>query len=280
MKKITCICIFSLFILLLNGCGKSQSETPPATSAETVLSLRIADGAQTGTLLLAGKSSDALYLLPTEGISIFLDGKEAGAAALEDGMMADITFSGEIAETYPAKLCGVSKISVYSRGSQQNPMGDTYDLCGLYLQVLEDLWEKDDGLNNDISYISVDLSDAPGNLSAGEKQAIAWTFAQKHNVTPLTLGYEALLAEGYLSPYLPDDSSDFDDTTPYFWEDGLLFSISATEEEGESYSLPTLRFHANKWRTPLGAYFFYDCTAVWSEDGRQASYSIGAEMIS
>lgn len=67
----------------------------------------------------------------------------------------------------------------------------------------------------------------------------------------------------------------------YEWADGVLFSITADESGGnEVFSLPVLKFDAEKWRSPLGAYFFEDCKAVWSESGSWGSYSVGAEAIS
>ena len=67
----------------------------------------------------------------------------------------------------------------------------------------------------------------------------------------------------------------------YEWEDGCLFSIESNEEhEGETYSLPVLFFNAEKWRSPLGAYCFYDCSAGWGEATAWNGYSVGSEMIS
>ena len=44
--------------------------------------------------------------------------------------------------------------------------------------------------------------------------------------------------------------------------------------------LPVLFFDAEKWRSSLGAYCFYDCSAVWPEMGTWSGYQIGSEMIS
>ncbi|MCI9300621.1 MAG: hypothetical protein HFF94_07585, partial [Oscillibacter sp.] len=59
------------------------------------------------------------------------------------------------------------------------------------------------------------------------------------------------------------------------------FSITPSEDhEGESYSLPTLFFNAEKWRSSLGAYGFYDCSAGWGQVSTWNGYQIGSEMIS
>jgi len=67
---------------------------------------------------------------------------------------------------------------------------DTYfDLCGLYLQVLENLWAEDPSLHTGVTTISVDLSQAPGDLTEAEKEAIAYVFASvtipRHLLSPI-----------------------------------------------------------------------------------------------
>ena len=49
---------------------------------------------------------------------------------------------------------------------------------------------------------------------------------------------------------------------------------------GEVYSLPTIFFNAEKWRSSLGAYIFQNCSAMWSQGGTWTGYQIGSEMIS
>lgn len=242
------------------------------------LTLRIVDGAETGNLILAGEGAGEVYMLSVEDVKILLDGVESTPAVLEDGMLVEIREPGDIMETFPAQFGHVGAIAAYGRGTEQNPMGTYYDLCGLYLQVLNDLWDVDSGLNGGAAYVSVDLSEAPGELTEGEKEAIAWIFAGRHEAEPLTLTYGELAEQGYLSEY-----GEFEDGERkiYEWTDGVLFSITAREsEETEIYSLPVLRFHAEKWRSPLGAYFFEDCGAVWAESGSWDGYSVGAEAIS
>lgn len=257
---------------------------------EQVLTLRIVDGAEDGSLLLAGEGMDSVYRVSLrsarggEGtassdvsvIPVYLDGQPADAADLEDGMMVEIVFRGGVMESFPARIGQICSVSAYSLGTEQNPGGGYYDLCGFYLQVLDDLWEKDSGLNGGVDCVSVDLSEAPGGLTEGEKFAVVWRFAELHQVEGLMFSYEELLQEGYLTAV---DSGG--GQALYQWEDGLLFTISAGEwEEKEIYSLPVLKFDAGKWRSPLGAYFFSNCFAVWPEMGAWSGYSVEAEVIS
>ena len=265
-----------LSLLLFCGCEREQEVT----------SLRIVDGAETGQLVLAGERESDVYTLDMKDIKVFLDGKKADASALEDGMMAEIVHSGWIQTTYPGQFSDVYEVRVYSLGSEKNPGGSYYDVCGLYLQVLEDLWNADPGLNSEIQYISVDLTDAPGNLTDGEKAAIAWIFGGKHGVQALTLSSQELQEQGYFTEIvytgtgLPMSS---DDNRPkaYLWEDGVLFTIiDNMGQDAVSYSLPVIKFNAWKWRTPLGAYWFSNCSAVWPQMGTWSSYNIEYEMIS
>ena len=255
-----------------------QGSESPEERPVVTLSLRIVDGAGTGQLVLAGETAESVYTLAADGVPVLLDGQLADASALEDGMMAELRClepDGQEGGT----LGGVETISVHSLGSRENPGGGTYDLCGLYLQVLDDLWEADSGLNGGITYLSVDLSGAPGGLTEGEQAAVARIFARRHEAEPLTLTYAELESQGYLTEHtLPGGDGE---RTYCTWEDGVLFSITPHETGGEeAWSLPVLRFDAQKWRTPLGAYYFSDCTAVWPEMGACDSYTVGAELIS
>ena len=275
MKKIMTLLLLCVGFLFC-GCEKEQE----------ISYLRIVDGAETGQLVLAGERASDVYTLDMKDIKVFLDGKKSDASVLEDGMMAEILHNGWIQTTYPGTFSDVYEVRVYSLGSEKNPGGSYYDLCGLYLQVLEDLWNKDAGLNEEIQYISVDLTDAPGNLTDGEKAAIAWIFGGKHGVQALTLTSEELKEQGYYTEIvytgtgLPMSS---DDNRPkaYMWEDGVLFTIiDNMGQDAATYSLPVIKFDAWKWRTPLGAYFFSNCSAVWPQMGTWSDYNIEHEMIS
>lgn len=273
MKKI--IIVVLLVVLMLCGCQTEQETT----------SLRIVDGAETGQLVLAGESASDVYTLDIENITVLLDGEKADKLALEDGMIAEIVHSGWIQTTWPASFSHVYEVRVYSLGSMQNPGGSYYDLCGLYLQVLNDLWDKDAGLNDGAEYVSVDLANAPGNLTAGEKAAIAWIFAGEHGAMPLTLSMQELIDEGYLTELVTTGTGlpmgGEDRPKAYLWENGVYFAITDDmQDDAAVYSLPVIKFDARKWRTPLGAYFFSDCSAVWPHMGTWSSYNVDHEMIS
>jgi len=278
MKRILCL----LSLLFLASCA-APAPAPPADPApaelpasteeppeETVL-CRIIDGAEDGNLLLAGESvyrmdlpEDApVTLVEAEGGS-----READASCLEDGMTVQVIYTG-LQETYPLGFDEVRSLTAYALGTAENPGGTEYDLCGLYLQALEDLWEEDPALNDGVKTLGMDLSQAPGGLTQAEKDALAWRFGELHGLEVVQGTWEELADQGYI------------DREHLYWEDGILFSLTPAEgHETEHYSLPTLFFDAQKWRSGLGAYFFEDCSAVWPEMGTWTGYTVGAVAIS
>ena len=148
------------------------------------------------------------------------------------------------------------------------------DVCALYLEVLEDLWNVDPGLNGEISQIGIDLSEL-SHLTEAEKDTVMSEFASKHDLPYIAGTFEELCEQGFI------------DRENLYWKDGLLFSIKTNEDavwndpnikEGGSVSERT-SFDAQKWRSGLGAYFFGQCTAQKNADGTW-SYTVGQAAIS
>ena len=261
---------------------------PPSLAEDeepTVLTCRVVDGAEDGNLLLAELDEGlyggtGVYRLNVKDVPVTLDGEAAEPSVLEDGMAVDVAFNGHVLESFPAQLGEVYSVSAWSRGRGRNGGGTMFDLCGLYLQVLDDLWEKDKGLNENVSQIALDLSQAPGELTEGEKLALVHRFGELHGVVAFAATFEELKEQGYLASE-PLGNGAPEGAAFLHWEDGCLFSITPSEDhEGESYSLPTLFFNAEKWRSSLGAYGFYDCSAGWGQVSTWNGYQIGSEMIS
>lgn len=248
------ILILSMLLLLCSGCSSAKKE-------ETTLSLRIVDGAGTGSMILAG---DQVYLLQTEGLSVTVGQEEGRLEDLQNGMMVDVTCSGVIADSVPAQISGAAGLSIPSvrSGMSRNPGGAFYDLCTLYLSVLENLWYREPELNDDVEYISVDLSEAPGSLTAAEKSAIAWAFAIRHKAVPLELSINELMDTGYIH------------LTDLRWNDGVLFTIGS----GPSAStVGTVSFSASKWRSGSGTVQWNSCIADAPGEGAWTNFTIGAE---
>ena len=261
---------------------------PPSLAEDeepTVLTCRVVDGAEDGNLLLAELDEGlyggtGVYRLNVKDVPVTLDGEAAEPSVLEDGMAVDVAFNGHVLESFPAQLGEVYSVSAWSRGRGRNGGGTMFDLCGLYLQVLDDLWKKDPALNEDVSQIALDLSRAPGELTEGEKLALVHRFGELHGVEAFAATFEELKEQGYLTSEPLGDGAP-EGAAFVRWEDGCLFSITPSEDhEGESYSLPTLFFNAEKWRSSLGAYGFYDCSAGWGQVSTWNGYQVGSEMIS
>lgn len=286
-----------LCLCLLAGCGRTDSTGNTCRTAEAPGESMVSDTMggsgekavsagetfriiqeQPENLLLAktdGNSAD-VYTLSLRDVELTLDGNAFDRN--EPGAYQDLpgkTLTGALVEvacdlvleTYPGQLAEVTAVNIRSDGFD--------DRCALYLRVLNDLWAVDEGLNSDITMLSVDLSQT--GLSDSEQAAVAWVFGGMHDISEtMTMSYEELAAEGYLSDTAPEV-----DGIPH-WKDGCLFTI--TEQENGDNELNgarnTVTFDAQKWRSALGAYFFADCTAEQALDGHWGDYTVGSEAIS
>ena len=264
--------------LLLAGCAApagevltpptlapGETETPAATGSPDVLvggivdeppwfaTFRVVAGAESGNLVLArdGDTADQVYTLNTEDLPL--------DRPVENGELINVYFE-TVLETFPAQFGGVTAV--------EHTLTDRDDRCGLYLRVLEDLWAADPGLNTDLEELGVDFSGLT-DLSESEKSALAWVFGNAHGLTPITGTLEELWEAGCLTPMTQPAEGREDSVALYRWENGCLFSLSGSAEEG---------FTARKWASGLGAYVFSDCTASRNADGTW-SYTVGAEAI-
>ena len=289
MKKI--VSSLMLFILLLTGCGKDlpdeeiaelPKETPSDAPVDVVIedsapwfaTFRIVDGAEDGNLLLAknGDSAGEVYRLSVNNMELDF--------TPQDGQLINVYFES-VMESFPAQFGGVSAVELTKEA--------TDDRCGLYLQVLEDLWGKDEGLNDGLEVLGLDLSGLT-HLCDAEKSAVAHRFGELHGLEVVTGTLEQLVEQGYITATpLMMDGAGVQEPKGYFyeWKNGILFSIDTNEDAvwhlpmlTEDEQPPVLTaFSAQKWRSSLGAYGFSNCSAQRSEDGSWR-YTIGAEFIS
>lgn len=231
------------------------------------MTCRIVD-ADDGTLLLAKQNGGGgdVYRVSTRGIEPTLDGASTALMDVdyEEGALVEITHSGDVMETFPAQL-DVLAIDIRSDGFD--------DLCELYLDVLDDLWEVDKGLNNDLAELGVDLSAT--RLPASEQAAVAIAFGGEHGIFPVQGTYDELAEQGYIT----GEPLEGTDAKFWHWEDGCLFSVREKPMEGV-YSLAPVTFDAQKWRSGTGAYYFADCTAIQSAAGEWGEYTVGSQAIS
>lgn len=240
MKK--CISVFCILVMLISFGACKRSKGLAQTGADGIV-LRLVDGAGTERLVLAGEKGSEVFTAGADQLTVFTDGKKAAPVDLKNGMRLTLDDGYELLETWPAQIVGATA----RLQSETDSKTDHGDLCGLYLQVLEDLWTDDSGLNGDIAYISVYLDEAPGDLTEGEKAAITWIFSGRHNAQGLQLGFNELRENGYV------------DANDLYWEDGVLFSIKKSERG--TNTAQKITFDAEKWRSGTGAIFYTECTA-------------------
>ena len=272
MKKMLAIFLIAALALACAACGsglKTNETTAPEGGAETdgaeqpqgePLALRVVTGAGTGTFTLAGETAGDVYTAAASELTVYLDGKKADPADLRNGMTLTAEPGYTLLESWPAQFVGAT---FRAESKRQDDFGD---LCGLYLTVLEDLWSNDEALNSGIAYISADLDDAPGALTEGEKAAVAWIFAGRHDAQPLNLSFSELKENGYVNE------------SELYWKDGVLFSVRATA--GKPQSDKKITFDAEKWRSGTGAIFFNECTAKRGKGPAWENYEPGGFVIS
>ena len=241
-----------LLALCLAGCSAPAS-APQTEEHETY---RIADGAGSGSLLLAGQGEHgSLDRLSTGDLPVTLDGKEASVADLKDGMLVTVYFTGGMQMSYPGGFYEPLRLEAETAGAD--------DRVGLALQALEDLWNEDTALNENIEQLSVYIDEALVP-NAAERAAVVWRFAELHQILdPLTYSWQELCDEEYVNE---------EELT---WEKGCYLELTAAENAGAG---DTLCFNAQKWRGGLAAIFYDGCTGRRNADGSW-SYQRGAFAI-
>ena len=250
-----------LALTLLAGCGGAQSPAPgpertePPAAERVGVVCRIVDGAEDGSLMLAGQGDyPEVYRLTVGDKPVFVDGEAATAADLRDGMLVEVVTDGDVLASYPAQFSQVYELRAVSEGVD--------DVCGLLLEVMDTLWGEDDALNHEATMAGIYLPESipvtgadgrPRPLNTAERGAVIWRFGETHGVEPLSGSWQGLADAGYINE------------AELYWEDGVYLSVEPAEtvETLEGY----MHFSAQKWRGGLGAIFYTDCTARRAADG-------------
>lgn len=276
---------------------EDPAEGPPEENTESTVVCRVISELEGGTLILAERDSDAgLYTLSPADKAVTLGGADFDPAAPGAyqalpgeslaGTTVTVTFDGGIQESWPMGFSGVTALDFSTE--------DFDDTCRLYLDVLEDLWNTDSALNENLTELALDLS-ATG-LSGSEREGVAYAFGAAHGLMAMEATFEELADQGYItaSP-LPASGSEEEIEAPehYFceWKDGCLFTITERDEPlifneaamgpqtGDEVHYEGIRFDAGKWRTSLAAYTFSNCTAGRMAGGPWSDYTVEAEMV-
>lgn len=252
MKRFLCILALAA-ALLLSACGSASRSEPPAAFPEGdhVIAARVV-GLWEDTVLLAGLKPPYAGVYAAEPQALLDAGVVEGE--LKAGEQVWLSFDGSIEETQPARLGAVDAAVIPDDGFD--------GLCGMYLEALDLLWEKDPALHEGIAQIGFDL--ASTRLTGSEQEALALTFARDHGNLPVVFGtLQELMDRGLI------------DVENLCWPDGVLLSLTE-KESGEGEVL----FDAEIWRSGLGAYYLYDCTSRRVLGGDWTPCQVGGEAIS
>lgn len=266
MRKKQIGIILLLGLVLLSGCQsqKAFEEAPKGSNpiseqeppGEARIPVQTPDRLETAEAVLHGKVIEA----ENGHLLVINHGEDARASQLytltdaqelKAGDLIDIYYNGLVMETYPGMLGEVYGIK---------KTGEEEDFVALYLDIFQELYEIDEGLNDGIEEIAFDLEKA-SNLTELEKEALLykiWCLYQKETFLST---YEELKEEGRL------------DEEGFYYEKGLLVTI-AVEAEGEN----CFEYSANKWRSGLGAIGYSD--GVAKKEAGKWTYQPGAFWIS
>ena len=259
MKKLILLTLCAAF--LLTGCGKQEvitSAAPPEPSNTTAthnfeyVTFDAEVMKREGTNLLLGDLGD------TVGSIFYLTTDDENIKA---GDIVEVTFNGMIMESYPPQL-GDPSLELKEQGPSILPMLE---------EIFCELWERDEGLNDNIDLIAVDL-DKINVLSDIEKEAFIKILdnyiCTNHDISVIASNFEKLKAENMLAPY-----GDLKDA--YHFENGLLFSFDTQEDT--LIPITSLSMTVSKWRSPLGAYGFVINSKL---ENNEWTYEIENEFIS
>lgn len=282
MKRLFILLGISICSVLLVSCFHTEGNNIPIDSNQSVSSQNTGDTKTLGELeennqipaddeiLLDAKEimkarviecrEDSILVNKVDGtdsslytISVdtpIIDNKELMAGAI-----VHIGYDGYVQETYPAQIPSAQYIQVIEEKD---------DLIGLYKTVFKDLFETDEGLNTDITMVALDFTKAE-NLTTQDKNTLVYLIGTMTGLETRLATYEELIDEKLISM---DERG-----IPGSFEKGILVSFEVSNVKEKSFN-----FNVTKWRGPLGAYGFSDCTA--KKIGNTWSYKVGAHTIS
>ncbi|MGN9165648.1 hypothetical protein ACTNDY_10280 [Tissierellaceae bacterium HCP3S3_D8] len=175
-------------------------------------------------------------------------------------MIIILSFTGCKKDTYPSNLNPTENEAPSTPIDEIGPENLEGTLVGMYIDVIDRLWETDPGLNGeDVKKIGFNLSELT-NLTKEEKEQLIDIVAEKYEREPLVGTFDELSKEGYIAGVEG-------------WSDGILITIKVTKVGKDNFT-----FDATKWRSGDGAYYFFNCKGIL-KDGSW-SYRIGEEAIS
>lgn len=256
---------FMVFILIsslifCSGCtrDKSMDGFPPNNpSSETVYT-----SPKKSQQIITGKvikiENEMILISDTMGNGLYqinFPAYTGGISDINPGDLVEVGFDGMILEMYPAIVANPDYVILIEKGE---------DFVNFYCEILVDLFQTDPGLNSDISFIALDLTEDK-NLSESEKKALLYLLWNATQIETRLATYDNLLSENLVTI---DSETKFAQIS-----NGILMKLESSKADKNRFT-----FTAEKWRSSLGAFWFTDCNA--KKTNGQWSYTIGQEIIS
>ena len=195
MKRFSMMLLILIIAVSVVSCSQKPEESRFGDSTdnfEAILNAKIMD-IDGATILLASMAEDAgptdIYQVNVENTDIkAADGSDAFVADLKRSMLVDIVFDGTIMESFPMQLGNIEKLIIKSQGE---------DIAGLYKKVIDDLFQVDPGLNDNISILAFDFTKVT-NITEAEKSALIYIIGNTYKTEAFAATYDELYEQGYM----------------------------------------------------------------------------------
>lgn len=220
------ICI----LLSLLGCGKDSYTAIPETP--TLHGIVVESG--TESLLVASMDDYELYYVSREDSVIYTTND-----------CLKITYNGEI---------GNNEVTAKSIGKIE------YSLVSMYLQIIDELMLRNQGINSNAKTLSLNLKNC--GLNEEEIKMIEDILKIRYGFQEIIYNsYDELFSQGLIKGEYP------------YFEDGLLIEIRQNVSDRDDI----FTFDAMKYKGALAGYFMSDCVARHTKNGW--IFEIGVEAI-
>lgn len=246
-------------LLLLAACSNRQDtihekdyEKPislyDSANESMVLHLTLLETNDNPMLALDLDSSKLYYVPYQEAVVLDQDQQQIDASSLSPGMTLEVIYHGITPQTDPAVVESVTQLTV---------IDDKPSYLSAYYDIITYICAKDSALNQDITMVALDLSQAT-NLTEEEKETLSFLVAYSLNTECFQSTYEQLVQHGLI------------DEDRLCFPKGILIQVATTGEKNSSFT-----FSVSKWRSGDGALGYSDCIATqeatyWSYDYKNA----------
>ncbi|OOB76907.1 MAG: hypothetical protein BEN19_03435 [Epulopiscium sp. Nuni2H_MBin003] len=234
--------LFNTTILLSLGAAvASNITTEQVTQTPDLVVVNAEVAAIDRGLLVIGLDENFSGLCNVNTTNIILDDD------LTVGDTIEITFDGNIMESWPAQIGKVDSIVITHQGS---------DTLNVYREAFYDLRYTDIDLDRQAELIAVDLTEVT-NLNDSQKQALLYLVSC--DIDLFDKIYESTFTELEQQGFIKNE--EVEDTFFTYFENGVIYTLKNHQEDVHNFS-----FDIEKWTSSLGAIGFSECTATLKDD--------------